>query len=189
MSSSPSQSEIVIGYYTVEYSDSIGWTGGLLILNATGRPLEFHCTLPVRPTRAHEILFGKTLRSHLVGELIGPALLKQAKAKMSLICVDHPEGLLVRHQCDTPILCTTDPHNEDSFSGKPRDATDFDGISHLEAIPASGFGNLYCLGCDRVLLEGLLRRSSELPDFLEPFQRIREAVREAQMGPAASRVA
>lgn len=34
-----------IGYYTVVEEERTGWTGGLLVLNAAGRPLEFQLSL------------------------------------------------------------------------------------------------------------------------------------------------
>src|SRR5690606_4031626 len=91
--SKTSHSELSIGFYTVEQSETLGWTGGYLVLNHGGRPLEFHCTLPVRPTRAHQILYGSTLRAHLIGERIGATLLKQSRVRPLLVCGDQPEVL------------------------------------------------------------------------------------------------
>ena len=52
-----------IGFLTVTRDLEQGLFGGYLLLNALGRPLEFHCTAPVRPNRAQEILYGPTLDS------------------------------------------------------------------------------------------------------------------------------
>ena len=82
-----------IAYYTVVNDDRSSWTGGLLLLNQGGRPLEFHCTLPVRPTRVHEILYGQTLCHHLVGDVIGPLLIEKCRTPISLLCVDRLESL------------------------------------------------------------------------------------------------
>ena len=60
-------SKATIGYFTVVDDERNGWTGGLLVLDNAGRPIEFQCTLPVRPTRTHEILFGPTLKDHVIG--------------------------------------------------------------------------------------------------------------------------
>ncbi len=64
-----------IGFLSVIEHDELGLFGGYLVLNMAGRPLEFHCTSPVRPNRAQEILYGPTLRPFLFGEQIGQALL------------------------------------------------------------------------------------------------------------------
>jgi len=62
-----------------------GATGGLLIVCDRGRPLEFHCTEPVRTSRAQQILFGPTLRDYLCGEQIGGALLAKAKLPIGVL--------------------------------------------------------------------------------------------------------
>ncbi|MEO0529317.1 MAG: hypothetical protein AAF266_01940 [Planctomycetota bacterium] len=80
------------GYLLVVEDDVHGYTGGLLIVCDRGRPLEFHCTEPVRPSRAQQILFGPTLRSYVCGEQIGGALLAKAKV---------PIGCLLTEDADT----------------------------------------------------------------------------------------
>jgi hypothetical protein len=172
----------------VEYSDSIGWTGGFLVLNASGRPMEFHCTLPVRPTRAHEILFGATLRSHLIGELIGPALLKQTKAKPTLLCVDQPEGLLLREQFEFPVLWVSrKPGFEKGGEDQRQEAGPLPTIA-LATVELSldTEESIRCHADVRPQVEALLTRLGDIPDFKEPFLRIREAVREAQLGPSTA---
>ncbi|MEQ8839035.1 MAG: hypothetical protein RID07_19675, partial [Lacipirellulaceae bacterium] len=58
-----------IGFLTAVESPQHGLFGGYLVLSLQGRPLEFRCTTPVKPTRAQEILYGKTLRPYLLCEL------------------------------------------------------------------------------------------------------------------------
>ena len=58
------------------------------MLNSLGRPLEFHCTTPVKPSRAHEILYGHTLKSHLFGERLCQALIEKATRRPDLILTD-----------------------------------------------------------------------------------------------------
>ena len=70
------KSLLAIGFLTVTRDVEQGLFGGYLVLNFLGRPLEFHCTAPVRPNRAQEILYGPTLDPYLVGERIGQALLE-----------------------------------------------------------------------------------------------------------------
>src|SRR5688500_11494160 len=57
-----------LGFLTVVEHDQFGLVGGYLILNSSGRPLEFHCTAPVKPSRAQQILYGPTLTPYLYGE-------------------------------------------------------------------------------------------------------------------------
>ena len=79
MTASRSKSLPDIGFMTVVESAEHGFFGGYLVLNHTGRPLEFHCTAPVRPNRAQEILYGPTLKPYLYGEQIGKTLWSQTK--------------------------------------------------------------------------------------------------------------
>lgn len=173
--SQTSHSELSIGFYTVEQSDTLGWTGGYLVLNHGGRPLEFHCTLPVRPTRAHEILYGSTLRAHLIGERIGGILIKQARVRPMLICGDQPEVLRLADHLDTPVALVGDA------AGRYE--------THLPTITADHPKHALRIEArfaTRVRLA--LEQMADLPDFDEPFMRIREAIREAQQG-AATRAA
>ena len=59
-----------LGFITVCEHAELGTIGGYLILNASARPLEFHCTTPVKPTRAQEILYGATLKPVLFASLL-----------------------------------------------------------------------------------------------------------------------
>ena len=99
----PETTDVTIGYFTVVEDERTGWTGGLLVLDRGGRPIEFQCTLPVRPTRAHEILFGPTLSRHLVGEVIGKLLIASCRTPVSLFCCDQPEGLAIESYTSSPV--------------------------------------------------------------------------------------
>ncbi|QDT12627.1 hypothetical protein [Planctomycetes bacterium K23_9] len=161
-----------IGYYTVSEDERMGWTGGLLILNSSGRPLEFQCTLPVRPSKAHEILYGPTLRAHLIGEIIGELLIKKARTPLTLLCCDQAEALSLESIVDLPVVLVAEaaepdegPITEESLSGWQ--SVDFAGthfwaaMEHVETVTemAKTFG--------------------DIPDGVEPFDRIREAIKEA----------
>ena len=99
----PSQ-ETTFGYLSVINSAEHGYFGGYLIVGPLGRPLEFHCTAPVRPSRAQQILYGPTLEPFLLGEQIAGAMLDAAKLKPRLILTDCEATLYVRSQISTPIV-------------------------------------------------------------------------------------
>ncbi len=166
-------SQDAIGFYTVQYCERAGWTGGYLMLNASGRPLEFHCTLPVRPSRAHEILFGPTLREHIIGEAVGNALLPKARVQPLLICCDQPEALHLDGHLPIPLgLVVEAAEGEEG----PISADTVAGYQSVTIASA------HCLVAmekvDAVRL--LAAKFADLPDLLEPFSRIREAIQEAQ---------
>jgi len=80
-----------------------GIVGGFLVLNAAGRPLEFHCTAPVKPNRAQEILYGVSLEGFLCGEQIAPALVARTKAELSLVLTNLPAMTPACELLDAPL--------------------------------------------------------------------------------------
>ena len=105
----------VFGFYSVVELDSIGYCGGFLVLNESGRPLEFHCTLPVLPERSQEILYGESLRPFLLGEHIGPPLICRAKSRVSLVLVNQRDALNLGQHINCPVVCI-DPDEEPDSS-------------------------------------------------------------------------
>src|SRR4051794_7383154 len=93
-----------LGFLTVLENADLGCVGGYLLLNAAGRPLEFHCTAPIRPNRTQEILYGPTLRPFLYGEQIGQTLLKKSKVTPIVVCTDSEPALAVREFSDCPVV-------------------------------------------------------------------------------------
>ena len=168
----PGKADATIGYFTVVDDERTGWTGGLLILDRGGRPLEFQCTLPVRPTRAHEILFGPTLRAHLVSQVIGKLLIAKCRTPLSLLCCDQIEGLAVESLTRAPVALIREATEADQgpISGDMLESTDC-----VEVAGAS-----FLVQIER--REDVERMAScyvDLPDAVEPFERIREAIKEA----------
>ena len=96
-------SKPAIGFLTVIEHPQHGLFGGYLVLNLAGRPLEFHCTAPIKPNRAQQILYGPTLESFLYGEQIGSTLLGHAKTSPLLVCTDREPVLSLRDLVDMPV--------------------------------------------------------------------------------------
>ena len=152
-----------IGFLTVIEDAQFGYVGGYLILNAAARPVEFHCTAPVQPSRAQRILYGPTLRPALYGEQIGPALVVRSKAPPLFVCTDAIECLSARKLIETPLAHLGGNETTERFTLGEVTA----------AIDASHPGD------ECVIREGWQNWLSDF-DLLEPFERIREAIEEAQ---------
>jgi len=142
------------GFYSVMEIESIGFCGGYLVLNEIGRPLEFHCTLPVKPGRSQEILFGDSLRNFLIGEHIGPPLIGKAKNKADLILVNQPEALLLEKQVAGTVALITVSEPDETIGVQTVDP-------HMESK-----------------IRSVLEQSAF--QLLEPFERITTAIDEAQ---------
>lgn len=183
MTPGSSEQPAAIGFLTVVEHAS-GLFGGYLVLNTAGRPLEFHCTAPVKPNRAQEILYGPTLRPYLYGEQIGHTLVAKATLQPLVICTDLEPVLALRDHVSIPVGLVLTPPDEDAA------ASDDAPILRLDTAHG-GVGAPFALGRNRVAvgtahdedrhaITERLDRIAEAFDLAEPFARIREAIDEAQ---------
>jgi hypothetical protein len=159
-----------LGFLTVLENADLGLLGGYLLLNASGRPLEFHCTAPIRPTRTQEILYGPTLRPFLFGEQIGQTLLTKSKLKPLVVCTDMEPALAVREFADFPVVLVL---------GATAGLVSSTSGSHFQlatnqVLTAAGYSG------DEQLIHQFWPAQSDHLNLLEPFERIREALDEAQ---------
>ena len=92
-----------LGFLAALETDDGAFVAGLLVTNRYGRPLEFQCTSPVRPTRAQKLLYGNTLRPFLLGELMGRALLDRLGSPPDLLVTDHDAILDLRNHITIPM--------------------------------------------------------------------------------------
>ncbi len=195
------RSSLRLGFFTALPLADGGYVGGYLILNGVGRPVEFHCTTPVRPTRAQEILYGPTLKPYLLGEQMAPALIAKAKSAAEIIFVSEWEALTLSQVVDEPVALVVSPEtsaaveHESAASGESTRCV----YSPIGAR-AAGTALLECgvlpacqtlqIGRNTLLVpepsvEGITRVQEYLSpwagafDLLEPFGRIRAALEEA----------
>lgn len=194
MSSTESKSKPALGFLTVVVHPQYGLFGGYLVLNLSGRPLEFHCTAPIKPNRAQEILYGPTLESFLYGEQIGQTLIHQASTPPLLICTDQTPVLAAREHVSTPIALILPPLGgcESQQAAEPPVADEPGRELRLDAAHQGGPRlATFQLGRNRMALPEraeddrrlIVERLGELAesfDLVEPFQRIRDAIEEAQ---------
>ncbi len=166
-----------LGFLSVVRDTESSRIGGLLLINASSRPLEFHCTAPVKPNRAQEILYGPTLDEYLCGEQIGHALHAEIKVGLDLLLTDVPEMLVLRHLIPQPLILV-------GGESKESDADASETLPQLVHIQRNGV-----VIATRFEYEQDLARAGELLDslgtsldLLEPFTRIHEAIQEAQGG-------
>lgn len=193
MSSSDAKSKSALGFLTVIEDAEDGLFGGYLVLNLAGRPLEFHCTAPVKPNRAQQILYGRTLEPYLYGEQIGQALLAKSKLNPLAVYTDREPALAVRDFTDVPVALVLPA---DGASQEDRQATASAGskVWRIDA-PHQGCGPMltFQLGRNRLAVTETsaadqrtivdrLAHVAESLDLGEPFQRIREAIEEARRG-------
>ncbi len=176
-----------LGFLTVVDSQH-GLMGGYLVLNGAGRPLEFHCTAPVKPNRAQQILYGPTLEPFLYGEQIGQALTAKSQLASALICTDVPPALALRTLVSTPVALVLSAGEPTAApeGGQLRLRLDDAHAAKLRLHTFDARGNRLAVSAERMadraeILARLEALDSPL-DLHEPFGRIREALEEAQRG-------
>lgn len=194
-----SNSNPTIGFLTVVEHPEYGLFGGYLILNPIGRPIEFHCTTPIKPNRAQKILYGPTLEEFIYGEQIGRSLIEHSRMHPLAVCTDLEPILAARQYVSTPLVLVLKPverelinlaqagstlEADEKCSGEkvyrvdaahgsgPQLASFWLGRNRL-AVPAAA-------EADRHLIVEQLSVWAETFDLAEPFQRIRAAIEEAQ---------
>ncbi len=192
MESKSCNAKPALGFLTVVDHPQYGLFGGYLVLNLAGRPLEFHCTAPIKPNRAQEILYGRTLEAFIYGEQIGQTLINQSAAPPLLVCTDRAPALAAREHISMPMAlvlpaeapCAADDASGDegrraknyrldaAHDGGPRLAIFQHGRNRL-ALPERADE-------DRRLIDERLAGLDESFDLSEPFGRIREAIEEAR---------
>lgn len=161
-----------IGFLTVLLDEGQGWIGGYLVVNAAARPLEFHCTSPVKPNRAQEILYGPTLGCYLMGEQIAAALVKKSSTPPVALVTDIEPVLAVRGQVEMPVALLIDK--------LPGAATSLDSLVKFElAGHRVAISDEYAADRDRLLI-GFPKIAQHF-DLSEPLDRIREAIAETQL--------
>jgi hypothetical protein len=193
MYASPEE-QTVFGYLSILQSPEHGYFGGYLIVSPLGRPMEFHCTAPIWPSRAQEILYGPTLRSYVMGDQIAGALLSAARLTPRLVLTDQAEVVCAKRPSEMSFVLVLSRQASDNeatiattllgdtasrqavqpeLSTMPPWSEPFTAVGYLvRHLCAAGSRS-----CDIIDLLSILAKRVEIE---EPFGRIHEAIREAQ---------
>ena len=188
-----------IGFLTAIELPQRGYVGGLLVTNHYGRPLEFQCTTPIQPNKTQRILYGPTLVPFILGELIGKTLVEKVGVKPDVILTEDPNLLGLREHVVIPVACVSEislPPADASYSSAATDEhpVENDAAMRFDNVQASnqiGIGRqlLRFHHAHRADRDKVAKKSHLIPqgaDLLEPFERVREALKETT-GPGATR--
>ncbi len=191
MRTSDPKSKPALGFLTVIEDPQQSLFGGYLVLNMAGRPLEFHCTAPIQPNRAQQILYGPTLQPYLFGEQIGQTLFSKAKTQPLVLLADREPVLAIRDYITVPVVLVLPGKGASAASNDsdlPGELWRVD-ATHAGGLPLTAFrlgrNRLAVpdrLPADRQLVAERLGELAESFDLAEPFARIREAIEEARRG-------
>lgn len=180
MNEAASNSLSAFGFLTVIEDQQHGFFGGYLVLSELGRPLEFHCSTPVLPSQAQRILYGKTLRSYVLGELIGQTLVKKTQLPVQAVLTDLEEMLSLSLVWQGTLACVSPAEdNTAAIAHEVFPPTSQIGSPDLNLDGYRLSGSSTC-SWSPMQLQTLLEPLVTYVDLAEPFQRIREAIQEAQ---------
>ena len=68
--------------------DRTGYIGAALVVDPKGLPLEFRCSVPVRPSGIQEALYGHRIYNHIAVDLCGLPLLQSLATKPAVCLVE-----------------------------------------------------------------------------------------------------
>ena len=165
---------VTVGFLSI-VTDAAGVTGGYLLTNGWGRPLEFRLSSAVLPTRVQQILYGATLTEFLHADLIGKTLIEKTAGLPTLVVTDTLEALAVGEHLGVPAVSVA---RADGFGTRPFPTAKC-------SVPLSFRPS----GVSAEQLEALLDRLDATVDLAEPFARVREAMAEARKSGGVSRAA
>lgn len=160
-----------LAYLAVIDVDGLGTCGGMLVVNGLGRPVEFHCSTPVRASRTQEVLYGRTLQQYLNCDLVGRAMLEHCRGGSTVLVVRQPELMALHSLTDRPLALIG--------SATAGDASVTSAAAESFTPPAGQILQLLGKAEDLERSEAALRRLAAVLPLEEPFGRIDEAIREA----------
>jgi len=157
----------ILGYLACPQDAASGFIGALLITDARARPLHFAYVTPIRPTTMQRILYGATLAEHVKIDVIAMTLMQGVPVVPTVLFVDAPDLISVRRVVDLPTALLT------------RNTEPQPGTSSLSTLKYDTGTNHE----DQEVIGQVLAELEPWIDLVEPFTRLREAMKEALKTP------
>ena len=85
-----------------------GLSGAAMVTNERGYPLEFRVTTPVRPSAMQKALYGTSLDSYLIVELVGRRLVSEIQRRAILCFTNSREAVAVESPFPMFFVAPTD---------------------------------------------------------------------------------
>jgi hypothetical protein len=169
-----------LAYLISRAVDDDSWTGGLLITDGHGLPVDFRYVDPIRPTRLQRLIYGGALKRYLVLDAIAGTLLKAANSKVDWIFTADPVLLELEGPANGRFVVVSNGSHQPLSEAGDFIVEDVGKI--LLQVTSAGqptslaFNAANEADTERIAGE-LASLSSEL-DFTEPLERVGEALSE-----------
>ena len=174
-----------IAYFAMRSTlDGEGHFGAAIVVDAKGIPLEFRCSVPVRPSAIQVALYGDRIRDYIAFNLCGQPLLESLTVKPkaclveseSLLALQEHASIPVFHACRVQLGGTVDVGNGGSErkgqyrrSLQSRQPNEHPAVSDGESINESGEDSIRLQSTANfapVALRGLPNWNRSLQDLL-----------------------
>ena len=84
--------------------DGNGYIGAALVVDAKGIPLEFRCSVPVRPSAIQTALYGVPIRDYIAFNLCSQPLLASLKTNPELCLVESEAEFTLQEHVSIPVF-------------------------------------------------------------------------------------
>lgn len=169
-----------LAYITARAVDDESWSGGLLVTDLRGLPLDFRYVEPIKPSKIQKLVYGGALRRYLLLDAIASTLLKAAKPTASWFFTG--DELLRELEPDlSGKLVVIEPSDISPLSETGEWKQEEVGMIIMQVSPTGNPVKLTYKSSDEsdteTIAGELVDLASEL-DFTEPLLRVGEALKE-----------
>jgi hypothetical protein len=148
--------------------DENKYLGGIMVTDSYAIPVEFKYSEPIKPTGLQKILYGNSIEKYLMVDVIAKKLLQNVQEKPKYILLD--DSRLLDLQSKIPAVYITNSSKIDD-GGSERTQ---------EELQRESLDTGYTIIFNGTLMSEdikLLERISDEIDILEPFHRLKEALK------------
>lgn len=155
--------DICLAYLSCPQDGAKGFLGALLVTDSRTRPIHFGYVAPVRPTTMQRVLYGRTLDCHVKIDVIAKKLAAEGLArKPDVVFVDSESLLAARRLFNVPMARLA--AKSDAQAGVTISTYQYDTGGNTP---------------DAEYIGRIVATLEQTVDLLNPFERIREAIKEA----------
>jgi hypothetical protein len=174
-----------LAYLIAEAVDDNSWSGGLLITDDHGLPLDFRYVEPIRPTRLQKLIYGESLKRSLMLDAIAGTLLKATNFKSEWIFTNDPVLLELDGKTSGKVVSISNGE-KDPLTEVGEWRFDKVGEGALQVSPTGPPVKLHFDAKEKIdtdkIAEDLAWLASQF-DFTEPLKRVQSALKEICSNP------
>jgi hypothetical protein len=155
--------DLVLAYVVFGQDSAGGWSGALMLTDSRTRPIHFGFATPIRPAKLQRLLYGNTLDEYVKIDIIAKRLLQEVPRAPHAIFVESSDLLSLRRITEYPI----------GFLSRSEGQQNGDSNASTAQVSTGDNYEDY----DRVA--PILSELDTSVDVLDPFARMKEALKEA----------